>query len=144
MRHATRSGVIGLVTVLGVALSACGSDEPAATPDPTPAPTASATPSEPAASSKPTQEPEATTIDITFDGDKVKPDGVSRKVEAGEPILVRIVADSPGEIHVHSSPEQQISYPAGTTTKTLVIDQPGVVEVESHDLGRLIVQLEVR
>ena len=45
---------------------------------------------------------------------------------------------------MHSSPEQEIEYDAGTTDKTLTIDQPGVVDVESHTLDKLIVQLEVR
>ena len=66
------------------------------------------------------------------------------KVEAGKPLKLHITADKPGEIHVHSSPEQEIEYDAGTTDKTLTIDQPGVVDVESHSLDKLIVQLEVR
>ena len=45
---------------------------------------------------------------------------------------------------MHSSPEQEIEYGAGTTDKTLTIEQPGVVDVESHHLDQLIVQLEVR
>ena len=84
------------------------------------------------------------TIDITFKGDKSTPQGAQLKVEAGKPIKLHIVADKPGELHVHSSPEQEIEYPAGTTDKTLTIDQPGVVDVESHTLDKLVAQLEVR
>ena len=69
---------------------------------------------------------------------------MENKVKAGKPIKLHIVADEPGELHVHSSPEQEIEYPAGTSDKTLKIDQPGVVEVESHTLDTVIVQLEVR
>ena len=65
-------------------------------------------------------------------------------MEAGKPLKLHIVADKPGEMHVHSSPEQEIEYAEGTTDKTLTLDQPGVVEVESHHLDKLIVQLEVR
>ena len=68
----------------------------------------------------------------------------SAKIKAGKPLKLHITADKPGEIHVHSSPEQEIEYDAGTTDKTLTIDQPGVVDVESHSLDKLIVQLEVR
>ena len=51
----------------------------------------------------------------------------------------------PGEIHVHSSPEQELEYDAGTTTlRAEPIDQPGIVDVESHALEKTIVQLEVR
>jgi hypothetical protein len=85
-----------------------------------------------------------TTLDITFKGDTVKPQGVTVKVKAGKPLKLHIVADKPGELHVHSSPEQEIEYSAGTTDKTLTIDQPGIVEMESHTLDKLVAQLEVR
>jgi len=88
--------------------------------------------------------PSGTTIDITFKGDTVDPNGVQKKVKAGKPVTLHIVADKPGELHVHSSPEQEIEYEAGTADKTLTIDQPGVVDVESHTLEKLIFQLEVR
>ena len=84
------------------------------------------------------------TIDITFEGDTVKPQGARVEVVAGEPVKLRIDADQGGELHVHSSPEQELEYPAGTTEQTITLDQPGVVDVESHDLEQLIVQLEVR
>ena len=45
---------------------------------------------------------------------------------------------------MHSSPSSTSSTRAGTTDKTLTIDQPGVVDVESHSLDKLILQLEVR
>jgi hypothetical protein len=84
------------------------------------------------------------TVDVTFKGDKVTPQGASVKVKAGDPLKLHISADKAGEIHVHSSPEQEIEYGAGTTDKTLTLDQPGVVDVESHSLDKLIFQLEVR
>ena len=84
------------------------------------------------------------TVDITFKGDTVDPEGAKVEVKAGDPLKLHITADKPGEIHVHSSPEQELEYSAGTTDKTLTLDQPGVVEVESHSLDKLILQLEVR
>jgi hypothetical protein len=84
------------------------------------------------------------TVDITFKGDTVTPAGESVKVKAGDPLKLHITADKAGEIHVHSSPEQHIEYGAGTTDKTLTIDQPGVIDVESHTLDKLILQLQVR
>ena len=71
------------------------------------------------------------TLDITFKGDTVDPAGTQVKVKAGKPLTLHIVADKPGEIHVHSSPEQELEYAAGTTDKTITLDQ-------------LIAQLEVR
>jgi hypothetical protein len=133
-----RYGLIGLTAALCLLVSACGSDEPSGTDEPTKE-KSSAT-----ATAKPSKKPSGTTINITFKGDTVKPSGVEKKVKAGKPITLHIVADKPGELHVHSSPEQEIEYAAGTSTKKLTIDQPGLVEVESHHLDKLIVVLEVR
>ena len=72
------------------------------------------------------------------------PNGERVSVPLGEEIDLVVTADAPGELHVHSTPEQELAYRAGTTTLPLVIDQPGVVEVESHDLEITVVQLEVR
>ncbi len=115
-----------LVVVTLLALVACGSDDGSSTVTP-----------------KKSTSGE-TTLDITFKGDTVDPQGASVEIEAGKPVKLHIVADQPGELHIHSSPEQELAYEAGTTDKTITIDQPGVVEVESHTLDKLVAQLEVR
>jgi cytoskeletal protein RodZ len=141
-----------LLLTLGVA--GCGSDD--TTPEPESSSSASASDSASAsestsesASATPsdntqTPEPERPTIEITFEGDTVTPNGERVAVPLGEEIDLVITADAPGELHVHSTPEQELAYEAGTSTLPLVIDQPGIVEVESHDLGLVVVQLEVR
>ena len=84
-------------------------------------------------------------IEVTFDGDSVTPPGERVDVSVGQPIELKVTADAPGEIHVHSSPEQELEYAEGTSTVDLKpIDKPGIVEVESHALEKTIVQLEVR
>lgn len=128
---------------LGLALTGCAEDaEPTAPPssatsEPTPTETATETPTESAT-------PEAQTIDITVSGDSVVPSGERVDAKVGEEIILHVTSDAPGEIHVHSTPEQELSYEAGTTDLSLTIDQPGLVEVESHTLDLVIVQLEVR
>jgi hypothetical protein len=84
-----------------------------------------------------------TTINIEFSGGSVTPKGRRVEVKAGEPVELVVKADKPGELHVHSTPEKELPYGAGTTRLTLAIHQPGVVDVESHDLGVVVVQLEV-
>lgn len=86
---------------------------------------------------------ESGTIEVTFSGDSVTPNGERVEVVRGEPVTLVVKADEPGEIHVHSTPEQEFSYDAGTTELELTIDEPGVVDVESHHLEVVIVQLEV-
>jgi len=84
-------------------------------------------------------------IEVTFDGDSVSPNGDRVEVARGQDVQLEVTADTPGEIHVHSDPEQELKYKAGTTTVTIQgIDQPGTVDVESHTLDKVIVQLEVR
>lgn len=83
------------------------------------------------------------TIEITFTGDSVTPNGERVEVKRGEEVTFVVKADEPGELHVHTSPEQELPYDAGTTTLELTIDEPGVVDVESHDLEVIVVQLEV-
>lgn len=85
------------------------------------------------------------TIDITVSGDTVTPNGDRVEVRRGQPIELVVKADAAGEIHVHSTPEQEFEYGPGTTTLKLEpIEEPGVVDIESHTLDLTIVQLEVR
>ena len=85
------------------------------------------------------------TINVTFSGDSVTPNGDRVQVSVGQRVELVVKANDPGEIHVHSTPEQELAYGAGTTTlKLKPIDKPGIIEVESHALEKTIVQLEVR
>jgi hypothetical protein len=117
------AAVLAVLFCAAALLAGCGDDEPAEGSDGTTT--------------------ETQTIEITFSGDTVEPNGERVEVKAGEPITFVIKADAPGELHVHSNPEQEVPYGAGTTSETMTIDEPGVVEVESHDLEKVIVQLEV-
>ena len=84
-------------------------------------------------------------IEVTFDGDSVTPNGDRVEVATGQDVELQITADEGGEIHVHSDPEQEIEYPAGESTQTIEgIDKPGTVDVESHTLEKIVVQLEVQ
>jgi len=84
-----------------------------------------------------------TSIDITIKDGKVTPNGERVKAKVGSPITLKIDADRAGEIHVHSTPEQEIEFAKGTSTKQLTIKQPGIVDVEDHALEQVIVQLQV-
>jgi hypothetical protein len=83
-----------------------------------------------------------TSIDITIKGGRTSPSGDRVKVQVGKPVTLHIDADSSGEIHVHSTPEQEIEFPEGTSTRQLTISKPGIVDVEDHALDQVIVQLQ--
>ena len=84
-----------------------------------------------------------TSIEITIKDGKVTPNGERVKAKVGSPITLKIDADRAGEIHVHSTPEQEIEFAKGSSTKKLTIKQPGIVDVEDHALEQVIVQLQV-
>ena len=131
--------------------SGCGADddgEAATEPTSTATSSADATPTDPASSEagEPTGTADDTQqIEVTIAGDSVTPNGERVEVAVGEPVELVVTADGPGEIHVHSSPEQELEYGQGTSILELdPIQRPGVVEVESHTLEKTIVQLEAR
>jgi hypothetical protein len=84
-------------------------------------------------------------IAITFNGDSVTPNGQRYDVAVGQRIELDVTADKPGEIHVHSSPEQEFEYDQGSSTIAVKpIRVPGVITVESHTLSKVILQLRVQ
>jgi hypothetical protein len=129
-------------------LTGCQDAEPAAVEE-SPTATAEPTETEPAESEteepspEPSPEPERTVVEVTIDGDTVQPNGARVEAEVGEPISLQITSDRAGELHVHSTPEQELAFEKGTSEVRLTIDQPGVVHVEDHHSGFVIVQLEV-
>jgi hypothetical protein len=126
-RHSLRTPLVVLAVLAAAAsgLSACGGG--------------SGSPGTP--SSSPTVRA-GTSIDITIKGGKVSPNGTRVKVQLDAPVTLHIDADAAGEIHVHSTPEQEIEFPQGTSTRRLTISTPGIIDVEDHALEQVIVQLE--
>ena len=84
-------------------------------------------------------------IDVTFSGSTVTPNGDRVDVAVGQKVEFVVKADAAGEIHVHSTPEKELEYNAGTTELTVgPFDTPGLIAVESHALNKTIVQLQVK
>jgi len=129
------------LALAALTLSSCASAEDSG-PDDAATSTATSSPSD-GGSSTPSA-PTGVVVDITFDGDSVTPNGERVDAEVGEPVTLAIDADAPGELHVHATPEQEIAYDAGASTHQVTFDQPGVVDIESHDLEKVVVQVEVR
>jgi len=136
---------LAAAAVAALALTGCGSEEPTATTEETPA---TSTPSESAvASESPTETATGDSgqaIEIEIEGDRIEPRGKRVKVKAGEPVTLEVESDRPAELHVHSSPEQVLDVDKGESTLSLTIERPGIVDVEEHDSGIVVFQLEVR
>lgn len=127
-----RRAVAAAAVTAALALTGCGSSDQPTTSDETPA----AAPSDSSGASK--------TIDIEIKGDNVEPNGERVQVAAGRPIRLHVESDRAAELHVHSSPEQELELKKGESTLSLTVDTPGIVEVEEHDSGVVVLQLEVR
>ncbi len=127
------AGILTLATSLGVA--GCGSDTSSASDTSSTKSTSSKAPSADASAQK---------LDVAIKGETITPTNKRIEVNKGKPLTITISSDRPGELHVHSSPEEEIPFDKGTTTKQLTFANPGVVEVEEHVSDTLIAQLEVR
>lgn len=117
-----------LVLVLAAGLSACGggdADGPAGSPGAT-------------------RDGDRVAVTVTREGDSFTPNGERVELAVDQTLVLTVDADEAGEIHVHSTPEQEIAYDAGTSEHELVIDRPGVVEVENHEPDVVLLQLDVR
>lgn len=140
----TRAITVPLLLAASLMLTGCGEDaEPATEPTPTASTaseTASSTPSE-----SPSEEPETqgTVVVVTIKGDRIEPNGASIKADLDEPVVLAITSDRAGELHVHSTPEQFVEFERGSHEYELTFEQPGVVEVEDHETGFVIAQLQV-
>lgn len=138
-----------VVLVLAASLTACGGDGDADQTS-TSSDTASDTPSDTSAdtpSDTPTESSDAAdtvALTVTREGGSFTPNGERVELGVDQALVLTIEADEAGELHVHSTPEQEIAYEAGTSEHKIVIDRPGVVEVESHDPDVILLQLEVR
>jgi hypothetical protein len=128
-----------LVLVLTLGLSACGDgadDESAATQG-------GSSPSDSSGTAA-TDDGDSVEVTVTREGDTFTPNGERVDLGIDQPLTLTIESDEAGELHVHSTPEQEVAYDAGTSEHEIVIDRPGVVEVESHEPDVILLQLEVR
>ena len=123
-------GVLTLVTSLGV--TGCGSD------------TSGTSGTSGTSSKDPSTDASAQKLDVSIKGDTITPTNKRIPVSKDKPLTITITSDRSGELHVHSSPEEEIPFDKGTTTKKLTFKTPGVIEVEEHISDTLIAQLEVR
>jgi phosphoribosylformylglycinamidine (FGAM) synthase PurS component len=134
-----RTSLVSLTLASGLLLAGCAQgSEPTASPSSN-APTSAA----PSTSTSPSKAAEGLVIDIAYKNGSFDPQGSTVKVPLGKPVTLHVTADKAGELHVHSTPEAHVEFGVGETSKTLTFDRPGVIEVESHDTGAVVVLLQV-
>ena len=91
-------------------------------------------------------EDDAVEIEIEIENGRITPSGERVDVQVGEPIRFVVDSDVADELHVHSTPEHSFPVKAGDVDRQFefTLNQPGVVEVELHELGDVVVSLAAR
>ncbi len=96
--------------------------------------------------SETTEEPDddAVVLDITIANGDVSPAGTTVEAKVGQPIELRVDSDAADELHVHSNPEHEFEVkPADGQVFTFTVQQPGQVEIETHETGVVVAELVV-
>lgn len=103
-------------------------------------------PASPTASqSTPSADPDADpTVRVQIAGERVTPNAERVDLAIGRELVFEVVSDRPGELHVHSRPEQYVPFDAGRTRSVISIETPGSVQVEEHDTSAVVAIAEVR
>jgi len=85
-------------------------------------------------------------IDITLSNGQVDPNAEKIDVQRGQTIVLNVSSDEDDEIHAHiGDPGYELEVKSGKTTRgEFVVSDSGRFEVESHNLERVIVILNVR
>lgn len=133
------------VLALSLFAAGCGGGEDATEPaasapatastEAAPEATASATPSEPAF--------DGTLIKVAVNGSKVAPRPSTHKIDKGGKVRIEVTSDKPDELHVHGYDKTADLKAGETAVIEFTADQSGRFEVETHDSGLLLFNLEV-
>jgi hypothetical protein len=134
-----------LAAAAALTLAACGDDgTPQATGTTTPAATTSTT-TGPTTSAEPTTTADPTpVIEVRVAGGKVQ-GGVRReRVQSGETVVLRVVADVADEVHLHGYDRTANVAPGKPAQIRFTADITGVFEVELEQRKQPLLMLEVR
>jgi hypothetical protein len=156
MRRTRVLGLTAAALVTTLALSGCADDSAddgsAATPDNTPTESETASeggqPVEPTTSAPTESEPEpaddAVEVDVTIQDGEISPLGKTVEADPGQQIRLVVDSDTHDEFHVHSDPEHEFVIQEGAgQIFTFTLDDPAVYEMESHELGVVIVKFQI-
>lgn len=137
-----RAGSVLIATVAALALAACGGtqdSEEASSPNPS---ASTVSPSDMTDQQRPA---DRLTIDVSIEGGNVTPTNARLQGKVGEPIVLRVNSDAADELHVHSVPEHSFKVePKDGQQFQFVAEVPGNVDIELHELNRVIASVQVQ
>jgi hypothetical protein len=130
-----------LVLLVGGCASGGGS---ATTSGSSPGPSTSTSGSQGIASGEPNPAAEVVQVTVSVRDGKVVPKPHRVDVPLGSRVRLQVTSDVDDVLHVHGFDVEEPLDAGHTTTVELVADQSGVFEVETHESGLQLLQLEVR
>lgn len=84
------------------------------------------------------------TVTASIRDGKVRPPTQRVKVTRGDTVRLELTSDVDDEVHVHGYEAEEALEAGRTTTVEFVADQAGLFEIETHEGGLVLAQLEVR
>jgi hypothetical protein len=141
-RTERRFGSALIVTAAALLVAACGGSQEGGDAS-SPSPSASTvSPSQTTGQQRPA---DRLTIDINIEGGNVTPTNARLQGKVGEPIVLRVNSDAADELHVHSVPDHSFTIEPKTGQMfQFSVDVPGNVEIELHELNRVIASVQVQ
>ncbi|AWT57316.1 hypothetical protein D806_063830 [Mycolicibacterium smegmatis MKD8] len=142
-----KHSLVVLATALTLVTAACGSGGSDGAGEQTSAAPASPTEStvSPSDMTDEQQAPNRLVIDVTIKGGEVTPTNEQLQGKVGDPIVVRVNSDAADELHVHSNPEHNFPIePRSGQQFQFTVDVPGTVDIELHQLNRVIASVQVQ
>ena len=132
-----RAGAYLLVAVL----VGCGGDDSPPEQSPTPAPATE----QPGPSHSPSPTPPAgELIELSIVDGRVEPALDRVEVERGEAVRIVVSSDVPDEVHLHGYDLEAAVSPDEDAVIEFVADQTGLFELETHEQGLVLLQLQVQ
>lgn len=83
-------------------------------------------------------------VNVKIAGDEVSPAPARVEVEQGQRVRVRVTSDQADTIHVHGYDLEAQVTPGKPATIEFTADQTGMYEVETHEGGLLLTQLQIQ
>jgi plastocyanin len=135
MRTSRPLRIVASILAVGLALTSCSPDD-------------STGANRPAAGSDATTSSESSaagpTIEIGQEGGQITPLGDTVEAEVGQENGLVVDSGAADELHLHSDPEQSFDVKAKDDQEfRFTIDAPGTYDLESHELGVVVVKLQV-
>lgn len=84
-------------------------------------------------------------IDVTIEDGRVTPTNQQVQAAVNQPIVIRVSSDATDELHVHATPEHTFAVKAEPLQSfQFQVEVPGRVDVELHDLHRVVATIAVQ